>query len=89
MEDLLIIYSASILTFVLFGWDKYLAVYNKRRIPEFILLLFAFLGGAFGGLCGMILFKHKIKQKLFTITIPILMLLQVAIAVLLRVFAYI
>lgn len=28
------------LTFALYGWDKHLAVYQKTRIPEFILLCF-------------------------------------------------
>ena len=38
--DLFVIYAMSLLTFALYGWDKHLAVYQKKRIPEFILLLF-------------------------------------------------
>lgn len=38
--DLFVIYAMSLLTFALYGWDKHLAVYQKTRIPEFILLLF-------------------------------------------------
>ena len=45
--DLFVIYAISLLTFALYGWDKHLAVYQKTRIPEFILLLFSFLCGAF------------------------------------------
>ncbi|MGN1237084.1 MAG: DUF1294 domain-containing protein, partial [Bacteroidaceae bacterium] len=62
--DLTTLYIANILTFILYGLDKYLAYHNKTRIPEFILLLFSFLGGAFGALCGMILFRHKTLHKM-------------------------
>lgn len=75
----------SLLTFAMYGWDKHLAVYNKTRIPELILLLFAFLGGAFGALCGMILFKHKTLHKKFLICVPIFLFIQLAIDIIYRV----
>ena len=84
--DLFIIYIASIFTFALFAWDKHLAVFQKTRVPEFILLLFSFLGGAFGALCAMIIFRHKTNHKKFTICIPILVFLQLAIDIFYRVF---
>lgn len=77
----------SLLTFAMYGWDKHLAVYNKTRIPELILLLFTFLGGAFGALCGMILFKHKTLHKMFLICVPIFLFLQLIIVILFRVFS--
>lgn len=76
----------SLLTFAMYGWDKHLAVYNKTRIPELILLLFTFLGGAFGALCGMILFKHKTLHKKFLICVPIFLFLQLIIVILFRLF---
>lgn len=84
--DLFIIYIASIFTFALFAWDKHLAVFQKTRVPEFILLLFSFLGGAFGALCAMIIFRHKTNHKKFTICVPILVFLQLAIDIFYRVF---
>ena len=87
MGDLFFIYIMSLLTFAMYGWDKHLAVYNKTRIPEFILLLFAFLGGAFGALCGMILFKHKTLHKMFLICVPIFLVLQLTTAILFRLFS--
>lgn len=84
--DLFVIYAMSLLTFALYGWDKHLAVYQKTRIPEFILLLFSFLGGAFGALCAMILFKHKTLHKIFLICVPVFLFLQLAMDVLYRVF---
>lgn len=84
--DLLAIYVMSLLTFALYGWDKHLAVYQKTRIPEFILLLFSFLGGAFGALCAMIFFKHKTTHKIFLICVPIFLILQLSLDILYRVF---
>lgn len=84
--DLFIIYIASIFTFALFAWDKHLAVFQKTRVPEFILLLFSFLGGAFGALCAMIFFRHKTLHKMFTICVPIFVFLQLAIDIIYRVF---
>lgn len=84
--DLFVLYTMSLLTFALYGWDKHLAMYQKTRIPEFILLLFSFLGGAFGALCAMIFFKHKNLHKMFLICVPVFFILQVAMDVLYRVF---
>lgn len=86
MGDLFFIYIMSLLTFAMYGWDKHLAVYNKTRIPELILLLFSFLGGAFGALCGMILFKHKTLHKMFLICVPIFLVLQLATVIFFRLF---
>lgn len=85
--DLLIIYGMSLLTFALYGWDKHLAVYQKTRIPEFILLLFSFLGGAFGALCGMIFFRHKTLHNMFLICVPVFLFLQLAFDIIYRVFS--
>ena len=82
--DLIILFIASILTFVLFAYDKHCATYQKFRIPEAVLLLFSFLGGAFGALCAMMLFRHKTRKPLFYITVPILLILQIGADILIR-----
>lgn len=84
--DLFIIYVMSLLSFALFGWDKHLAVFQKTRIPEFALLACAFLGGAFGGLCGMIFFRHKTMHRMFLICIPVFLFLQLFLDIIYRVF---
>lgn len=84
--DLFVIYVASLLTFVLFAWDKHLAVYQKSRIPEFILLLFSFLGGAFGALCAMVFFRHKTLHKTFLVCVPVFLIIQLIADILYRVF---
>ena len=43
----------NIITFLLYGVDKYFAIKNMYRISEFILLFFSFIGGVVGALFGM------------------------------------
>ncbi len=64
----------SIITFFLMFSDKRRAMCHRRRIPEKVLFLFAFLGGAFGGLCGMFLCRHKTRHLSFRILLPLFFL---------------
>lgn len=75
----LYIYIINIITFFLYGYDKHLAVYNKWRITESILLLFTLLGGSFGALMGMWLFKHKTQVNKFRIVVTITLLIMIII----------
>ena len=81
MIDLLILFIASIFTYVIFGWDKHLSIYDRSRVPEATLLFFAFIGGAFGALCAMII--HKLY---FVICVPLFLLLQLLVVILYRAF---
>ncbi len=76
-----ILYTMCVLTFILFAYDKHCAVYSKWRIPEWVLLLCSFAAGAFGALCGMVLFNHKTSKPLFYIAVPLLLLIQILVAV--------
>lgn len=58
--------------------DKLLARRKLRRIPEAVLLLFAFCGGTAGAIAGMYLFSHKTLHPKFSVGLPILLLLQAA-----------
>ena len=62
---LLYLLSINAVSFLLFGCDKFLAIKNKRRIPEKELFTVATIGGAFGGLFAILVFKHKISKALF------------------------
>ena len=66
----------NVVTFCTYAWDKRKAILGYKRIPEIVLLLLAFIGGAIGALCGMWLFRHKVKNPQFYITIPILLIIQ-------------
>ena len=53
----------SLITFVMYYSDKKKAEKKKWRIPEKVLLLSSFLGGAFGGYPAMLIFRHKTKGE--------------------------
>ena len=57
----------NILTFVIYGIDKYNAIHKKYRVSEYNLFVFSFFGGAIGALVGMRVFHHKTKKILFWI----------------------
>lgn len=63
------------LTFLLYGLDKYKAIRQEWRIPERALLLMAFVGGAFGALSAMRIFRHKTRKGRFKLMIPLFCLL--------------
>lgn len=47
------------------GTDKWLAINQKSRISERLLLCFALVGGSPGALLGMLLFRHKTSKFSF------------------------
>ena len=75
---LLIINAAAFLLMLL---DKRKAIKSKWRIPEATLMWSAALGGSVGALAGMYLFRHKTKHLKFTIGIPVILALQIVLAV--------
>lgn len=65
----------NLLTFLLYGLDKYKAIRREWRIPERVLLLMAFVGGAFGALSAMRIFRHKTRKGRFKLMVPLFCLL--------------
>lgn len=61
----------NIVTFLIYGVDKWKAKHNAWRISERTLLLTALLGGSIGALVGMYVFHHKTKHAIFRILIPL------------------
>ena len=59
--------------------DKKRAIKNQWRISEKALIVISIIGGSIGMLAGMSTFRHKTKHKKFTIGIPIILVIQVAI----------
>lgn len=68
-------------SFVIFGIDKSRAKKSKWRISEAVLFAVALLGGSVGAICGMRIFHHKTKHRKFTIGIPIMLIIQIAVMV--------
>lgn len=75
---LLIINAVGFLSMLL---DKLKAKKNAWRIPERTLLLIAVLGGSVGSLLGMYLVRHKTQHPKFTIGIPLILAVQVVVAI--------
>ena len=71
----------NLISFALFGIDKYKAKYDKPRIPERVLLWTAFFGGSLGALLGMWTFRHKTQHASFRILVPVMLVLQIAVLV--------
>lgn len=65
------IFAINVLAFALYAIDKRRAYYSLWRIPEFILLGLAVIGGAYGASAGMLLFRHKTQHRVFGITVPL------------------
>lgn len=61
----------NIIAFFLYGMDKYKARHDCFRIPERVLLLVAYLGGAYGAAAGMKIWHHKTQKWKFRIAIPV------------------
>jgi uncharacterized membrane protein YsdA (DUF1294 family) len=53
------------LTFLAFGWDKWMARRGSWRTPEKRLYLLTFLAGVFGAWAGMRVFRHKTRKASF------------------------
>lgn len=82
MSNLFIILSAyvliqSLITFIMFGIDKWKAKHGKWRIPEATLLLMAACGGSIGALLGMSVWHHKTLHKKFKYGVPAILIVQI------------
>lgn len=72
-----ILLTFNLLTFIIYGIDKFKAKKAKWRIPESTLLLLAVFGGSIGAWLGLQVWRHKTQHKKFYIGIPMILTLQV------------
>ena len=61
----------NLFVFTLFGFDKYCAKNQKRRIREKNLILASLFQGAIGGIFAMVIFNHKTAKPKFRILVPL------------------
>lgn len=71
----------NIVSFFLYGIDKYKAKKGRWRISEATLLMMAVIGGSIGAWVGMRLWHHKTMHKKFKYGIPLIIILQVCLVV--------
>ena len=69
----------NIVTFFVYGIDKWKAKRSKWRIEESALLRWAACGGSIGALLGMKVWHHKTLHKKFKYGIPAILIAQIAI----------
>lgn len=83
MEKFCLFYflAITLVTFIVYGIDKWKAQNGYWRISEKTLFLLAMFGGSIGALTAMQLFRHKTQHKSFVIGIPVILIMQVVIAI--------
>jgi uncharacterized membrane protein YsdA (DUF1294 family) len=78
LKDVIVyLFIINIITFLLYGSDKKRARWDRRRIPEKVLLGLAAVGGSVGAWMGMKVYRHKIRKWKFIIGVPLILILQI------------
>lgn len=80
-RQLILIYliAINVVTFFLYGMDKWKAKRSKWRISEATLLGLAVIGGSIGAWLGMKVWHHKTMHKKFKYGLPLILIIQIAI----------
>ena len=68
----------NVVTFFLYGIDKWKAKKSKWRVKESTLLWFSVFGGSIGAWLGMKTWHHKTQHNQFRFGIPLIFILQIA-----------
>ena len=68
----------NIVTFLVYGIDKWKAKQGSWRISEATLLILAVFGGSIGALLVMKVWHHKTQHKKFKYGLPLILLAQIA-----------
>jgi uncharacterized membrane protein YsdA (DUF1294 family) len=63
--------AASVITFLLYGYDKAQSKNGGWRVPEIVLHLLALAGGFPGGWLGRSVFRHKTKKAIFVLVLVV------------------
>ena len=79
METLLYyLIAINVVTFLIYGIDKWKAKHSSWRISEATLLILAVIGGSIGALLGMKVWHHKTQHKKFKYGLPLILLAQIS-----------
>lgn len=78
MYALIYLAGINVITFFVYGIDKWKARRDRRRISEATLLGLAVMGGSIGAWLGMKVWHHKTLHKKFKYGIPLILLIQLA-----------
>ena len=78
---LIYLVSINVVTFFMYGIDKWKAKKSRWRIREAALLGLAVLGGSIGAWLGMKVWHHKTQHKKFKYGVPAIITVQLALIV--------
>ena len=83
MENTLLYYliGINIVTFLVYGIDKWKAKQGSWRISEATLLILAIIGGSIGALLGMKVWRHKTQHQKFKYGLPLILLAQILLCI--------
>ena len=78
IQKIVIVYLViiNVVTFFMYGIDKWKAKKSKQRIRETALLGLAVLGGSIGAWSGMKVWHHKTLHKKFRFGVPVIIIIQ-------------
>ncbi|HNZ65848.1 MAG TPA: DUF1294 domain-containing protein [Planctomycetota bacterium] len=68
--------SVNIVITLMYGYDKYVAVKHRTRIPEIVLHFFTLIGGTPMAWISQRLFRHKITKKTFQMAFWVVFFIQ-------------
>ena len=77
-SSLLVLLAMNVVTFYMYGVDKWKAKKSKWRIREAALLGLAVLGGSIGAWLGMKVWHHKTLHKKFRYGVPAIIIVQLS-----------
>ena len=80
---IILIYLAviNLVTFFLYGIDKWKAKRSKWRVSEAVLIWMAVLGGSIGAWLGMKVWHHKTQHKKFKYGLPLILIAQIILVI--------
>jgi len=83
LKQIVLIYLAmiNVVTFFVYGIDKWKSQHNRWRVPESMLLGLAAIGGSVGAWLGMKAWHHKTQHKKFKYGVPVILVVQVALVI--------
>ena len=67
----------NVVTFLVYGIDKWKAKQGSWRISEDTLLTLAVIGGSIGALLGIKIWHHKTMHKKFKYGLPLILIIQI------------
>ncbi|MEG2000732.1 MAG: DUF1294 domain-containing protein [Evtepia sp.] len=79
---ILYLIAVNFLAFFLMAYDKSQARKGRWRIAEKTLFLTAAIGGSVGAIAGMKIFRHKTRHRSFQYGMPIILFVQILLAIL-------